>query len=78
MTPTRKPGGLNEYGIAAYKIVDDFAQREVEWLCSVGGIEMRNGVVLGRDVELDALRKQHDAVFLAIGLDRRARVGDGR
>ena len=27
-----KPGGLNEYGIAAYKTVDDFAQREVEWL----------------------------------------------
>ena len=24
-----KPGGLNEYGIAAYKVADDFAQREV-------------------------------------------------
>jgi dihydropyrimidine dehydrogenase (NAD+) subunit PreT len=63
-----KPGGLNEYGIAAYKVVEDFAQREVEWLYSVGGIEVKNGVVLGRDVTLDALRKQHDAVFLAIGL----------
>ncbi len=46
------------------------------WLCSVGGIEIKNGVALGRDVTLDALRKQHDAVFLAIGLTRRARVGD--
>ncbi|SIN99409.1 NAD(P)-dependent oxidoreductase [Paraburkholderia phenazinium] len=63
-----KPGGLNEYGIAAYKTVDDFAQREVAWLCSVGGIEIKNGVTLGRDLSLDALRKQHDAVFLAIGL----------
>jgi glutamate synthase (NADPH/NADH) small chain len=63
-----KPGGLNEYGIAAYKVVEDFAQREVEWLYSVGGIDVKNGVVLGRDVTLDALRKQHDAVFLAIGL----------
>jgi dihydropyrimidine dehydrogenase (NAD+) subunit PreT len=63
-----KAGGLNEYGIAAYKTVDDFAQREVAWLCSVGGIEIKNGVALGRDVTLDALRKQHDAVFLAIGL----------
>src|ERR1700761_5285479 len=66
--PREKAGGLNEYGIAAYKTVDDFAQREVAWLCSVGGIEIKNGVTLGRDVSLDALRKQHDAVFLAIGL----------
>jgi dihydropyrimidine dehydrogenase (NAD+) subunit PreT len=63
-----KAGGLNEYGIAAYKTVDDFAQREVAWLCSVGGIEMKTGVALGRDITLDTLRKQHDAVFLAIGL----------
>jgi dihydropyrimidine dehydrogenase (NAD+) subunit PreT len=63
-----KAGGLNEYGIAAYKTVDDFAQREVAWLCSVGGIESEYGVALGRDVTLDTLRKNHDAVFLAIGL----------
>jgi dihydropyrimidine dehydrogenase (NAD+) subunit PreT len=63
-----KAGGLNEYGIAAYKTVDDFAQREVAWLCSVGGIEVKTGVALGRDITLDTLRKQHDAVFLAMGL----------
>ena len=63
-----KAGGLNEYGIAAYKTVDDFAQREVEWLLSVGGIELRTGVALGRDVSLAELRQQHDAVFLAMGM----------
>ena len=63
-----KAGGLNEYGIAAYKTVDDFAQREVDWLLSVGGIALKTGVMLGRDVSFDELRQQHDAVFLAIGL----------
>ncbi|MBU9190156.1 NAD(P)-dependent oxidoreductase [Burkholderia gladioli] len=63
-----KAGGLNEYGIAAYKTVDDFAQREVEWLLSVGGITVRTGLALGRELTLEALREQHDAVFLAIGL----------
>ncbi|VWC47380.1 dihydropyrimidine dehydrogenase subunit A [Burkholderia lata] len=63
-----KGGGLNEYGIAAYKTVDDFAQREVEWLLSVGGITLKTGVALGRDITLDTLREQHDAVFLAMGL----------
>lgn len=64
----KKPGGLNEYGIAAYKTVDDFAQREVEFILDIGGIELRQGVKLGRDVQLDQLKTQFDAVFLAIGL----------
>ncbi|MGA7815766.1 NAD(P)-dependent oxidoreductase [Caballeronia sp.] len=63
-----KSGGLNEYGIAAYKVVEDFAQREVAWLYSIGGIDVKNDVMLGRDVTLSALRMQYDAVFLAIGL----------
>jgi glutamate synthase (NADPH/NADH) small chain len=63
-----KPGGLNEYGIAAYKTIDDFAQREVEWILSVGGIEVKSGVVLGDDIALADLQKNYDAVFLGIGL----------
>ena len=46
-----KPGGLNEYGIAAYKTVDGFAQKEVDWLLSIGGVALtRHGQALGRDV----------------------------
>jgi glutamate synthase (NADPH/NADH) small chain len=63
-----KPGGLNEYGIAAYKTVEDYAQREIEWLYSIGGIEINIGRSLGRDFTLDGLRKQYDAVFIAFGL----------
>jgi len=63
-----KAGGLNEYGIAAYKTVDDFARAEVDWLLQIGGIEIRYGVALGRDLTLDALRADHDAVLLGIGL----------
>ena len=63
-----KGGGLNEYGIAAYKSVDDFAQAELDWLLAIGGIELRRGQALGRDVTLDELRARHDAVVLAMGL----------
>ncbi len=63
-----KAGGLNEYGLAAYKTPDDFAQREVTWLLSIGGITVEHGKALGRDVALAALAESHDAVFLAIGL----------
>ncbi len=63
-----KAGGLNEYGIAAYKTVDDFAQAEVDWLLQIGGIEIRRGQRLGSDVTLAELRDGFDAVFLGTGL----------
>jgi dihydropyrimidine dehydrogenase (NAD+) subunit PreT len=63
-----KAGGLNEYGIASYKATGGFAQAEVDWLLQIGGIEIRNGVELGRDVTLDQLQADYDAVFLGIGL----------
>lgn len=63
-----KAGGLNEYGIASYKTPNDFAQAEVDWLLKIGGIEVKTGIELGRDVTLDQLRAEYDAVFLGIGL----------
>lgn len=63
-----KPGGLNEYGIAAYKAADGIAQAEVDWLLQIGGITLKTGVALGRDVTLDTLRADYDAVFLGMGL----------
>jgi len=63
-----KSGGLNEYGIAAYKAADGFAMREVEWLLQIGGITLHHGKALGRDVTLAQLEAEYDAVFLGIGL----------
>jgi glutamate synthase (NADPH/NADH) small chain len=62
-----KPGGLNEYGIAAYKLADEFAQREIGSILAVGGISIEYGKVLGRDITLDVLRRDFDAVFLGLG-----------
>ena len=63
-----KAGGLNEYGIASYKSVDDFAAREVDFILSIGGIEVRTGMRLGTNLDLATLRAEYDAVFLGIGL----------
>ncbi|MEO0995290.1 MAG: NAD(P)-dependent oxidoreductase [Pseudomonadota bacterium] len=62
-----RPGGLNEYGIAAYKTVEGFAAREVEWLLGIGGIEIKRAR-LGEDLSLAYLQGRHDAVLLAMGL----------
>ena len=63
-----KLGGLNEYGLATYKTVENFAQKEVQWLLSIGGIEVRHNTQLGKDMALETLVKDYDAVFLGMGL----------
>jgi dihydropyrimidine dehydrogenase (NAD+) subunit PreT len=73
--PREKAGGLNEYGIAAYKTADDFAAREVDFVLSIGGIEIRHGQALGRDVKLEDLRRDYDAVFIGAGLGATNKLG---
>ena len=70
-----KSGGLNEYGIAAYKTVDNFASREVDYITSIGGIDIENGKALGKDISLDNLTADFDAVFLGIGLGSTGDLG---
>ena len=68
MDAREKAGGLNEFGIAAYKTVGGFAEAEVRWLMQIGGIELRTGQRLGRELSLEGLQAEYDAVFLGIGL----------
>jgi glutamate synthase (NADPH/NADH) small chain len=70
-----KSGGLNEYGIAKYKLTGDFAQREVDFLLSIGGIEVRYGRKLGANLTLQELHAQYDAVFLGLGLNACRELG---
>jgi dihydropyrimidine dehydrogenase (NAD+) subunit PreT len=65
---TKKSGGLNEYGIAAYKAVDEFARKEVEFIMAIGGITTEHGKFLGKGLTLPKLQKTFDAVFLGLGL----------
>lgn len=70
-----KPGGLNEYGIASYKTVDNFAQEEVAFVLGIGGIAIQSGTSLGADRGLQEVVDQYDAVFLGVGLDSVNRSG---
>ena len=63
-----KAGGLNEYGIAAYKSVDNFAQKEIDWLLEIGGIEIKSNCVLNENIFIDELKAEYNAVFLGVGL----------
>ena len=71
----RKPGGLNEYGLASYKTTNNFAQQEIQWLLGIGGITIQNGWKLETSAQLDALRHDYDALFLGMGLATTNQLG---
>ena len=66
-----KGGGLMTYGIAAYKVTPQFCEDEVNYITSIGGIEMKYNQELGKDFSLAELKRNYDAVYLGIG------VGEG-
>jgi len=68
-------GGLNEYGLASYKMAGGFAQAELDWLLQIGGITLQLNWRLESAAQLQTLQDGFDAVYLAIGLGRTGRLG---
>ena len=63
-----KGGGLMTYGIAAYKVTPEFCEDEVNYILGIGGIEVKYSQELGKNISLEELQKNYDAVYLAIGV----------
>lgn len=70
-----KGGGLMTYGIAAYKVTPQFCEDEVNYILSIGGIEIKYNQELGKNlpagrhgVSLADLQNNYDAVYLGLGV----------
>jgi formate dehydrogenase major subunit len=61
-----EPGGMLRYGIPAFRLPHEVLAQEIDVIRLLGG-EFRMGTRLGTDLTLDDLRRDFDAVFLAIG-----------
>jgi glutamate synthase (NADPH/NADH) small chain len=70
-----KAGGLMTYGIAAYKVTPQFCQEEVDYILSIGGIEIIYNKTLGKDITLETLQRDYDAVYLAFGVGLTRQLG---
>ena len=62
-----RAGGLDTYGIAAYKMRAEDVEKEVAMVRSLG-VEIRNKTLVGRDISIAQLEHDFDAIFLGIGL----------
>lgn len=70
-----KGGGLMTYGIAAYKVTPQFCEDEVNYILSIGGIEINYNHELGKNISLEKLQTEFDAVYLAFGVGLARQLG---
>lgn len=62
-------GGWLRYGIPEYRLPKATLDREIELMCA-NGMKIACNVELGRDLQLEKLREDYDAVYLAIGAQK--------
>ena len=59
-------GGMLRYGIPPYRLPDEWLDKDIDAILSTG-IEHETNVSVGKDIDLAKLRKEYDAIYLAIG-----------
>ena len=64
-----EPGGMLTRGIPRYRLPLDLVRSEVDRIRSLG-VEIKTGYMLGRDISLQDLQKDFDAVFLGMGSEK--------
>jgi formate dehydrogenase major subunit len=67
-------GGMLRYGIPEYRLPKKSLDKEIKWITDLG-VDVKTNVSLGKDVTLDALKKEFDAVFVAIGAQKPKSMG---
>jgi NADPH-dependent glutamate synthase beta subunit-like oxidoreductase len=61
-----QPGGMLRYGIPKYRLPHEVLDAEIQKILDLG-VELKCGVIAGKDISLDALRHECKAVFVGIG-----------
>jgi dihydropyrimidine dehydrogenase (NAD+) subunit PreT len=62
-----QPGGLDTYGIAAYKMRAQDVKKEIAMVHALG-VEIKSGTSVGKDISIAQLEHDFDAIFIGIGL----------
>jgi NADPH-dependent glutamate synthase beta subunit-like oxidoreductase/Pyruvate/2-oxoacid:ferredoxin oxidoreductase delta subunit len=68
------PGGMLRYGIPAYRLPREILNREIDRILELG-VELKCGTVIGRDLSLEQLRADYQAIFVGIGAHRGITLG---
>jgi len=69
-----KAGGMLRYGIPQYRLPREVIDAEVDRIAALG-VEMKCNTAVGKDVMLEQLQKDYDAVFVGIGAHKGKTMG---
>ena len=64
-----KAGGMLRYGIPEYRLPKAVLDREIETITRIG-VQLKTGVAIGGDISLEQLRRENDAVYIAVGAQK--------
>ncbi len=59
-------GGMMRYGIPRFRLPDDVIASDIETLLAIG-VEFRFNTTFGKEINPDILKKEFDALFIAVG-----------
>ncbi|HID82696.1 MAG TPA: 4Fe-4S dicluster domain-containing protein [Chromatiales bacterium] len=60
-------GGMFRYGIPGYRVPRDYLAAEIQRIVDMGDIEIRLNTRVGKDISVEDLEKDYDAILWAIG-----------
>jgi len=68
-----QPGGMMRYGIPQYRVPEDRLDKDINEILELG-IDFVGNTTIGKDLQLDQLEADYDAVFLASGANGSAKI----
>ncbi len=60
-------GGMFKYGIPGYRTPREFLNHEIQRILDMGGIEVKLSTRVGRDISMESIENDYDAVIWAVG-----------
>ncbi len=69
-----KPGGMLRYGIPEYRLPRDIIDAEVARIAEMG-VEMKYECAIGKEITVEQLQKDYDAIFMGIGAHQGKKLG---
>lgn len=69
-----EPGGMFRVGIPEYRLPKEILAKDIEFITK-HGVEIRTGIRVGKDISFDDIRRDHDAVLVAIGAHNGMKMG---
>lgn len=67
-------GGMLRYGIPNYRLPKDRLDQDIQAVLKTG-VEVRRGLKIGRDITIQQLREEYDAVLITIGASTDKKLG---